>query len=148
MPSSSLLSRSSDLLSGSARPSDVRPGSRLAAARSRAHRTRRRRTAALSLVLATGLIGFDLLRGGDALSASGAFSHPVATPESGTTSIAVRVVDPRADPAPPVIRQGEGTFTFASGLGPVAGSAGPVVQYRVAIENGTGVPAGTFAAAV
>jgi hypothetical protein len=50
---------------------------------------------------------------------------------------------PEAGPA-----KGEGTFAYATTEGPVAGSAGALKKYRVAVENGSGQPADAFAAAV
>jgi hypothetical protein len=61
------------------------------------------------------------------------------------------------DPRPPessvgaepgVVTVGAGTFQFATDDGPVVGSAGPVLTYRVAVEDGLGVPVEQFAAAV
>jgi hypothetical protein len=122
----------------------------LAAAKSRARQVRRRRTAALSLWLAAVLIGFDLVRGGDALSASGA---PGAVSASSPTPAPAPAPPPVVSAAPPepepmVVRQGDGTFAFASGSGPVTGRAGPVVHYRVAVENKAGLDLDKFAGAV
>ena len=52
-------------------------------------------------------------------------------------------------PAPPTpVRAGAGTFTFASGAGPIAGPVGPELHYRVGVEDGVGVEVGAFADAV
>lgn len=57
---------------------------------------------------------------------------------------------PETAPAdsPDVVRAGAGTFQFASGDGPVAGSEGPLLRYQVAVEDGLGIPVEQFAAAV
>jgi hypothetical protein len=51
--------------------------------------------------------------------------------------------------APPfVLDQGLGTFTYATGEGPVFGTSGTLQRYRVAVEDGTDIAADAFAAAV
>lgn len=49
---------------------------------------------------------------------------------------------------PGVIPAGAGTFQFATTDGPIAGTVGPVLRYRVAVEDGLGVPVDQFATAV
>lgn len=51
-------------------------------------------------------------------------------------------------PAPAVVRAGAGTFSFAGEVGPVVGGAGPLVTYRVAVEDGVGVDPVAFGSAV
>jgi hypothetical protein len=44
--------------------------------------------------------------------------------------------------------KGDGTFAYATTDGPLAGANGATKKYRVAVENGAGLQADTFAAAV
>ncbi|WP_238007671.1 DUF3152 domain-containing protein [Dactylosporangium sp. AC04546] len=53
--------------------------------------------------------------------------------------------DPPSDAGPAA---GEGTFTYATSAGPVAGGAGTVKKYRVAVERGSGQVADPFAAVI
>lgn len=50
--------------------------------------------------------------------------------------------------AGPVPSSGTGSFQYASSRGLLLGTAGPLRRYRVAVERGSGVDAGEFAAAV
>ena len=45
----------------------------------------------------------------------------------------------------PVPAKGPGKFVYASGRGPVLGTAGPIKQFRVAVERGVGEDAADFA---
>ncbi len=148
-----MFSRSLDVWSGSGSLSPLRPASRLAIARRRAPGVRRRRALVVSIVLASALIGADPARGDDLVhSANPAMRANPARPVSvgwpaGPARLAARPV-PAEPAAPTVVRAGAGTFTFASGPGHVAGQLGPVVQYRVAVEDGVGVAVDAFAMAV
>ena len=148
-----MFSRSLDVWSGSGSLSPLRPASRLAIARRRAPGVRRRRALVVSIVLASALIGADPARGDDLVhSANPAMTANPARPVSvgwpaGPARLAARPV-PAEPAAPTVVRAGAGTFTFASGPGHVAGQLGPVVQYRVAVEDGVGVAVDAFAMAV
>jgi hypothetical protein len=56
---------------------------------------------------------------------------------------------PAGAPTRPAVRaSGTGQFEFASVDGPVAGTGGSVLDYRVAVEDGLGVPAAQFGANV
>ena len=98
----------------------------------------------LTLLLAAALVGFDLARGGDPLNA---FSTPPPVLKPAAPHPA-RAEPLTAAPTPVVARAGAGTFAFASGPGSVVGQVGPVVLYRVAVEDGTGVPVDAFATRV
>jgi Protein of unknown function (DUF3152) len=93
-------------------------------------------------MLAAALVGFDLARGGHPLSAG--MAPPVPKAAAPTSAR----VEPSAASQPMVVQAGSGTFAFASGPGSVVGQVGPVVLYRVAVEDGTGVPLDTFATRV
>ena len=69
--------------------------------------------------------------------------HPVADRPAASSR-------PTASPtAPPsYAMNGPGTYVYASGESPVVGTAGTLRRYRVAIETGTPVPVGEFAALV
>ena len=96
------------------------------------------------LLLAAALVASDFARGADPPSA---WSVPL--PKSVLTRVPVATTPARQAPAPPIpVRAGAGTFTFASGAGPIAGPVGPVVHYRVGVEDGVGVEVGAFAATV
>jgi len=107
----------------------------------------------VSIVLASALIGAEPARGGDLVhSANPPLTANLARPVSvgwpaGPARLAARPL-PAEPAAPAVVRAGAGTFTFASGPGQVAGQVGPVVQYRVAVEDGVGVAVDAFATAV
>ncbi|WP_213453087.1 DUF3152 domain-containing protein [Rhizomonospora bruguierae] len=100
---------------------------------------RRRRTGAVLLMLAAAaLVGVDLARGGPLPRAV------VAPPTTEPPSAA-----PTAPTAPAVVVPSKGANTFAyAGQGRAFGSAGTLRKYRVAVENGSGVTPGAFAAAV
>lgn len=49
---------------------------------------------------------------------------------------------------PAVVSSGTGAFQFATVDGPVVGTGGALLRYRVGVEDGLGVPAEQFAAAV
>jgi hypothetical protein len=54
---------------------------------------------------------------------------------------------PASQPAEAGPSSGAGTFAYATSAGPVAGAAGTVRKYRIAVENGSGQQADAFAAA-
>jgi hypothetical protein len=90
----------------------------------------------LALVAATiGLYGVS--RGVIRLPAPSARRSGPASPPSALTT----------DP-PLVLQSGLGTFSFAGVDGPVAGTSGPNLRYRVGVEDGLGVDVGEFASAV
>jgi hypothetical protein len=109
-----------------------------------------------SLLLAPILIGVDPARGGGpvpsanrSLTADLAVAISLGWPDGAARPDDAARPDGAATPAAPaVVRAGAGTFAFASGPGQVAGQVGPVVQYRVAVEDGVGVTADAFAVAV
>ncbi|WP_246446413.1 DUF3152 domain-containing protein [Micromonospora polyrhachis] len=174
--------------------------------RARRMRRRRRRTAVLAvLLIAAGLVGADLTRGGsptrtpgrstgdptplgrptpllglppfgsdlagvphnwpDPIDPSDAGSGVAPTgPVVGSAGPGGGPRDPGGEPGtgtgPPASGRpvsaptadypetGPGTFRYATGQPRVRGVAGPVRHYRVAVEDGTGQRAATFAAAV
>jgi hypothetical protein len=95
-------------------------------------RIRRRRRGALPLVLllllSGALVAYDYHRGGLVLPFG-----PGVPPESTDVD---------------VVPSGTGRFQYGAGDGPVAGNAGPLLRYRVGVENGLGVSVSEFAAAV
>jgi hypothetical protein len=95
------------------------------------------------LVLAAGLVGYDLSRADDQLSAR---SVPPAT------EVVPRAAPPPTTPVTPVpavvVQAGAGTFQFAVGDGVIAGSSGPILRYAVGVEDGAGVDSTDFAVAV
>src|SRR5690606_1551029 len=123
---------------------------------------RRRGAVALLLVaVSAALVAYDLSRGGEgqAASADGAQAEHGAQVESGaqvdtaaeSASGAAAGLSPSADGAaatPSVAATGPGTFTYAAGTGPVLGTGGALRPFRVAVEDGIGVTAEEFAAAV
>ncbi len=118
--------------------------SRLAATRRRRRQQRQRRTALILLVVATALVGYDLSRRDDPLSAWTVTPAPVPTLRAtGVPSPAVAV-----GAVPVVARAGSGTFQFAADDGAVAGVSGPLLRYAVAVENGVGVEPDGFAAKI
>lgn len=100
----------------------------------RIRRRRGRGVLLLMLLLALALFAVDLNRRGVALP----LPFDLRPPEEEAT--------PAGEV--PVVPSGAGTFQYASADGPVVGSGGPVLRYRVGVEDGLGVPAEQFAAAV
>ncbi len=138
MPPSSLLPRSRGPSASGRR--DAYPQPRVVESPYRRRRRRRRIVLLVALVIAAGLVAYDVRRGGLHLPSPFRFGQP----ESQETA---PVEDPAPDPAT-VVQAGAGTFQFASGDGVVAGVAGPVQRYRVAVEDGLGVGPDAFGAAV
>jgi hypothetical protein len=90
----------------------------------------------LALVAATvGLYGVS--RGVIRLPAPSARSSGPPSPPSALTT------DPSV-----VVQSGLGTFSFAGADGPVVGTSGPILRYRVGVEDGLGLGVGEFASAV
>lgn len=99
----------------------------------RIRRRRGRGILLLVLLLAVALAAFDLER-------RGVVDLPLP--------FDLRPPESSAAQDPGVVPAGAGTFEFAAGDGPVAGSDGRVLRYQIAVENGLGVPVEQFAAAV
>ena len=55
---------------------------------------------------------------------------------------------PPATTAPQVVERGAGTFGFSEVEGPVAGTAGPVLRYRIAVEDGVDLDVEEFGSIV
>jgi hypothetical protein len=119
-------------------------------------RSRRPATAATLAILVT----LALVGGGGLLAArwSGAVTtgEPADGPDTGPP---YPIDDPPPDNAeakpsyggnapPPYPSTGPGTYVYATGSGPVLGSAGPVRRYRVAVETGAPVSLAEFTALV
>jgi hypothetical protein len=112
-----------------------------ALARAQARQRRRRLLALGALLVAVGLVGADLISGrpvGGRHSSAGGRTAP-AGPSPTPASVAPSVAVPRSGP---------GTFAYASGTGPVVGSAGQLRQFKVAVENSSGQDAAAFAGVV
>lgn len=104
----------------------------------------------LALVLVAGLIAlgwYTQLEVGRTVS-----GHPgapaTAGPVPATAGSAPASPLPGASPTPSVVHSGLGTFAVASGTGPVVGTGGSLLRYRVAVEKGLGIDAAGFAADV
>ncbi|WP_432832016.1 DUF3152 domain-containing protein [Dactylosporangium sp. CA-092794] len=95
--------------------------------------------AAAGLIAALGL-GRQLFFAGDASQSTAPTRRdaPMLAPPS-------QPADPPPEAGP---AKGDGTFAYAGSDGPVAGGAGALKKYRVAVENGAGQTADAFAAAV
>jgi Protein of unknown function (DUF3152) len=92
----------------------------------------------LVLLLVAGLlVTYDLSR---------AEELPVTV--SPTTSASADGHGQLGGPVPTVARAGAGTFAFAAEVGPVVGQDGPLLTYRVAVEDGVGVDPAAFGSAV
>jgi Protein of unknown function (DUF3152). len=99
----------------------------------RIRRRRGRGVLLLVLLLAIALFAVDLSRRGVDLP----LPFNLRPPEEASPADDVTVVP-----------SGAGTFQYASVDGPVVGSGGPLLRYRVGVEDGLGVPVELFAAAV
>ncbi|MER7001671.1 DUF3152 domain-containing protein [Dactylosporangium sp. NPDC000555] len=122
------------------------------AARQRRRRDARRRRylvagvmASAGLIAALGL-GRQLIFTGDA-GDTGAPSASVR-PETPTLAPSSPPSQPASPPPEAGPAKGDGTFAYASSAGPVAGAAGTLKKYRVAVENGSDQQADAFATAV
>lgn len=85
----------------------------------------------VALLLAVALTAFDLNRRGIV-----ELPLPAGPP------------DQSAPDDPAVVQSGAGTFQYAAVDGPIAGSGGPLLRYRIGVEDGLGVAVEEFAAAV
>jgi hypothetical protein len=151
---------SSDFAAGRAgRAAAARRSPRAANARRR--RTRRRATLAVSLVAAAGLLGLvaavlpPRFGPADPDGARLAGAGAVASPDQTSAAAPTPTPTGTPTPAPPPLRlsgsfpaAGSGSFAFAAGQGRVAGRAGPLRRYRVAVEKGAGEDVAGFVTAV
>jgi hypothetical protein len=121
--------------------------------------SRRRATVLILLLVAVGLVGADILR--RANSTPTTFPRPPASPAAtaaGTAAIDAGAASGRSSSAAPSAAgpvagstypaTGPGTWTYASGHGPVLGTAGTLRRFRVAVEDDMGQNAATFATRV
>ncbi|WP_412540408.1 DUF3152 domain-containing protein [Longispora sp. K20-0274] len=119
---------------------------------------RRQRTVLICLLLLAGLlVTVDFVRGlslpAEMPAAARPRPEPVLEPRRAASPAAAPTEAPAARPAASATpaafpRSGAGTYTFATGTGPVLGKAGQVRQFRVAVEDGSGQDVGNFAAEV
>jgi Protein of unknown function (DUF3152) len=103
-------------------------------------RRRRRRGGAVAfviLLLAVGLVGWDLTRSRDAQTAT---AEPLPFPTAAASAAAA--------PSPTILKIGAGTFAYARGAGATVGRGGPEQTYRVAVEDGVAVAPDVFATTV
>lgn len=108
------------------------------------------------LLASAALVGYDLARAGEnrpaAAQADSRTSAPAAAPaaasEGGSTPRQASGADSAASAAASIPAAGPGTFAFADAQGPAVGVSGALRRYRVAVEEGSGVEAGPFGAAV
>lgn len=106
--------------------------------------------ALLLVAVSAVLVAYDLSRGGEgrAASADGAQVETAAESASGAAPGLSPSAGTAAAATPSVAATGPGTFTYAAGTGPVLGTGGALRPFRVAVEDGIGVTAEEFAAAV
>jgi Protein of unknown function (DUF3152) len=107
----------------------------------------------MTLLLATaGLVGADIVRRNYADRANDPRAQATASPAPGAPGASaqrasgvptIAVIAPARYPV-----TGPGTWTYAPGQGSVAGTAGTLRRYRVAVENGMGQAAPAFAARI
>jgi hypothetical protein len=93
------------------------------------------------LAVSGGLVFFDATR----------LDIGSAAPPQAQSTPAVRPSSAAPPPPPPaatVVHSGLGTFGDATGASPVAGAAGELDRYHVAVENGIGLDAADFARTV
>ncbi|MEV4518062.1 DUF3152 domain-containing protein [Dactylosporangium sp. NPDC049525] len=131
-------------------PSDPRQAREVVRAEQRRRReqVRRRRTIVAGVMLAAFVI---------AAAGLGRQLFFADDPDEAAVTVAATrgpapMLDPPSRPAsqPPEAgpSSAAGTFAYASSAGPVAGGAGAVKKYRIAVENGSGQQADAFATAV
>lgn len=95
-------------------------------------------------MVSAGLVAYDLSRGGEGRAAPAddakveAAEHSASEPNPSAAVTAT----------PSVPATGPGTFTYDADAGPVLGTGGELHRFRVAVEDGVGVTASEFAAAV
>ncbi|GAB3864410.1 hypothetical protein GCM10027610_112720 [Dactylosporangium cerinum] len=130
-------------------PSDPRQAREVVRAeqRRRHEQLRRRRHVVIGVMLAAFVIAAAGL--GRQLFFAGSDEAPVTV---AATRGPAPMLDPPSLPAsqPPEAgpSSAAGTFAYAGSAGPVAGGAGAVKKYRVAVENGSGQQVDAFATAV
>ncbi len=140
MPPSSLLPRSRGPSASGKRDAYTQP--RMVESPYRRRRRRRRIVLLVALVIAAGLVAYDVRFGGLNLPSPFRFGQPGTGPQDTSPGD-----EPTPDPST-VVEAGAGTFQFAPGDGAVAGAAGPVQRYRVAVEDGLDIDPEAFGAAV
>ncbi|MFI7021454.1 DUF3152 domain-containing protein [Micromonospora sp. NPDC049900] len=116
------------------RPPDPRPEGPLPGHQPAARRRRRRLVVTLSVALA--------------LAATVVLRIAPAEERSTGAAPAGRAYEAATSPGPAYPTAGAGSFAAATGESPVRGLDGPVVHYRVAVEQGTGQDPDAFAAEV
>ncbi|MEV6932056.1 DUF3152 domain-containing protein [Dactylosporangium sp. NPDC051485] len=116
-----------------------------AARHRRREEARRRRYTVAGVMAFAGLVAI-LGMGRQMLFADDA--PPVAAPARSERPMLVPPSQPASPPPEAGPAKGDGTFAFATTAGPIAGAAGALKKYRVAVENGSGQQADAFAAAV
>ncbi|MFG2038106.1 DUF3152 domain-containing protein [Dactylosporangium sp. NPDC048998] len=116
-----------------------------------AARHRRRRDARRRRYLVAGVMASAGLIAALGLGRQLLFADDTAPPTASVRREAPMLAPPSQPASPPPEAgpaKGDGTFAYASSAGPVAGAAGALKKYRVAVENGSGQEADAFAAAV
>ncbi|MEV8511078.1 DUF3152 domain-containing protein [Dactylosporangium sp. NPDC051484] len=117
----------------------------------RAARHRRRQDARRRRYLVAGVMSSAGLIAALGLGRQLIFAEDTGTPTPPVRQEAPMFTRPSQPASPPPEAgpaKGDGTFAYASSAGPVAGAAGTLKKYRVAVENGSGQQADAFAAAV
>src|SRR4051812_24016992 len=118
-------------------PSDPREAREVvrAARHRRRMEARRRKQLVAGVMAGAGVIA--VLGLGRLVFFGGAGTSPSAQPRREAPMLVPpsQPADPPPDAGP---AKGEGTFAYATTAGPVAGAAGAVKKYRVAVENGSG----------
>jgi hypothetical protein len=100
----------------------------------------------LALVFGCGLLVAAGLSNGDLATRDG--SPPPIPPLSVPPSTFPYPSPSPSSSAVPVVPAGDGSFSYADGMSTVAGSSGPLLRYRVAVEGGLGIDAEEFASGV
>jgi hypothetical protein len=136
-------------------PDQRAPGPRAQrrAARRRAQMRRRRALAIAVVLLLAGTIGWLMFRGMPAqIGATGptAAAQPTLVASAQAAPVAQSPEANAITPADPtaVPQTGPGTFAYAGGTGKALGTAGTLLRFQIAVEDGTGQNAAAFAASV
>jgi hypothetical protein len=95
----------------------------------------------LILLLAAGLVGWDLTQSRDAPTAT---AEGLPSPPAGASVEAGEV----PTPSPTVLKAGPGTFGYATGTSATVGQGGAEQTYKVAVEDGVPVAPEVFATTV